>query len=125
MSKYYSAIATVGAVALLLGAALQITQLAWAPYLYLIGAIMFAYVQVMSGYEGKNIIIRRLRRQQIIGATLLVVAGVMMILWKRNEWVVCLTIAAVLEMYTVFRIPQEEEKKRTNNPVQEHIHKTE
>ena len=112
MSKYYSAIATVGAVALLLGAALQITQLAWAPYLYLIGAIMFAYVQVMNGYEGKNIIIRRLRRQQIIGATLLVVAGVMMILWKRNEWVVCLTIAAVLEMYTVFRIPQEEEKEK-------------
>lgn len=112
MSKYYSAIATLGAVALLLGAALQITQLAWAPYLYLIGAIMFAYVQVMSGYEGKNIIIRRLRRQQIIGATLLVVAGVMMILWKRNEWVVCLTIAAVLEMYTVFRIPQEEEKEK-------------
>ena len=111
MSKYYSAIATVGAVALLLGAALQITQLAWAPYLYLIGAIVFAYVQVMSGYEGKNIIIRRLRRQQIIGATLLVVAGVMMILWKRNEWVVCLTIAAVLEMYTAFRIPQEEEKE--------------
>lgn len=112
MSKYYSAIATAGAVALLLGAALQITQLAWAPYLYLIGAIMFAYVQVMSGYEGKNIIIRRLRRQQIIGATLLVVAGVMMILWKRNEWVVCLTIAAVLEMYTAFRIPQEEEKEK-------------
>lgn len=112
MSKYYSTIATVGAVALLLGAALQITQLAWAPYLYLIGAIMFAYVQVMSGYEGKNIIIRRLRRQQIIGATLLVVAGVMMILWKRNEWVVCLTIAAVLEMYTAFRIPQEEEKEK-------------
>ena len=112
MSKDYSAIATVGAVALLLGAALQITQLAWAPYLYLIGAIMFAYVQVMSGYEGKNIIIRRLRRQQIIGATLLVVAGVMMILWKRNEWVVCLTIAAVLEMYTAFRIPQEEEKEK-------------
>ena len=112
MSKYYSAIATVGAVAPLLGAALQITQLAWAPYLYLIGAIMFAYVQVMSGYEGKNIIIRRLRRQQIIGATLLVVAGVMMILWKRNEWVVCLTIAAVLEMYTAFRIPQEEEKEK-------------
>ena len=112
MSKYYSAIATVGAVALLLGAALQITQLAWAPYLYLIGAIMFAYVQVMSGYEGKNIIIRRLRRQQIIGATLLVVAGVMMILWKRNEWVVCLTIAAVLEMYTVFRITQKEKKEK-------------
>ena len=112
MSKYYSVIAIVGAIVLLLGAALQITKLVWAPYFYLIGAIMFAYVQVMSGYEGKNIVIRRLRRQQIIGAILLVVAGVMMILWKRNEWVVCLTIAAVLEMYTVFRIPQEEEKEK-------------
>ena len=85
MNKYYSVIATVGAVVLLLGAALQITKLVWAPYFYLIGAIMFAYVQVMSGYEGKNIVIRRLRRQQIIGAILLVVAGVMMILWKRND----------------------------------------
>lgn len=53
MNKYYSVIATVGAVVLLLGAALQITKLVWAPYFYLIGAIMFAYVQVMSGYEGK------------------------------------------------------------------------
>ena len=123
MSKYYSAIATVGAVALLLGAALQITQLAWAPYLYLIGAIMFAYVQVMSGYEGKNIIIRRLRRQQIIGATLLVVAGVMMILWKRNEWVVCLLPYWKCTPYSVFL--RKRKKKRTNNPVQEHIHKTE
>ena len=29
---------------------------------------MFAYVQVMSGYEGKNIIIRRLRRQPLLEA---------------------------------------------------------
>ena len=43
---------------------------------------------------------------------LLVVAGVMMILWHRNEWVACLSIAAVLELYTAFRIPQEEEREK-------------
>lgn len=112
MSKYYSVMSAAGAVLLLLGAVLQITKLEFAPYIYLVGAVLFAYVQVMCGYEGKNLIIRRLRRQQIMGAALLVVAGVMMILWHRNEWVVCLTIAAVLELYTAFRIPQEEEREK-------------
>ena len=27
------------------------------------------------------------------------------------EWIACLTIAAVLELYTAFRIPQEEAKE--------------
>ena len=56
-------------------------------------------------------IIRRLRRQQLLGAMLLVLTGVIMLLWKRNEWIVCLTVAAVLELYTAFRIPQEEAKE--------------
>ncbi len=111
MSKFYPTIAVIGAVLLLIGALLQITRLEWAPYLYLLGAIMFSYVQVMSGgYDGKNIVLKRLRGQQIVGAILLVVAGVMMIVWHRNEWVIALTIAAVLELYTAFRIPQEEER---------------
>ena len=29
----------------------------------------------------------------------------------RNEWVVCLTIACVLELYTAFRIPAELKKE--------------
>lgn len=75
------------------------------------GACLFAYVQLVSDYKGKNIIIRRLRRQQLLGAMLLVLTGVIMLLWKRNEWIVCLTVAAVLELYTAFRIPQEEAKE--------------
>ena len=31
---------------------------------------------------------------------------------RGNEWIACLTIAAILELYTAFRIPQEEEKER-------------
>ena len=103
----------VGAVLLLVGAMLQITHWALSPYIYTLGAVLFAYVQVvMSRYEGKNLIIRRLRRQQIIGAALLVFAGVLMFTSKRNEWIVCLTIAAVLQLYTAYRIPSELEKER-------------
>lgn len=102
----------VGAVLLLVGAVLQITRWELSSYLYTLGAVLFAYVQVMCRYEGKNLIVRRLRRQQIIGAVLLVFAGVLMFTSKRNEWIVCLTIAAVLELYTAWRIPSELEKEK-------------
>ena len=101
-----------GAILLLIGAMLQITHWELSPYIYTMGAVLFAWVQVVySRYEGKNLIVRRLRRQQIIGAMLLVFAGVLMFVSKRNEWIVCLTIAAVLQLYTAYRIPAEQEKE--------------
>ena len=100
-----------GAGLLLVGAMLQITRWELAPVLYTIVAVLFAYVQVMSRYEGKNLIVRRLRRQQILAAVLLVFAGVLMFVTRHNEWVLCLTIAAILELYTAFRIPSELEKE--------------
>ena len=112
MSKIYQIVQGVGAVLLLVGAMLQITRWELSPILYTIGAVMFAYVQIMTRYEGKNLIIRRLRRQQILGAVLLVFAGVLMFVTKHNEWVLCLTIAAILELYTAFRIPSELEKEK-------------
>ena len=84
MRKAYTVVQVVGAVLLLVGAMLQITRWELSPILYTIGAVMFAYVQVMSRYEGKNLIIRRLRRQQILGAVLLVFAGVLMFVTKHN-----------------------------------------
>ena len=113
MNKTYSYIQMIGALLVLVGAMLQITRWELSPYIYTVGAVLFAYVQVMMGrYEGKNLIIRRLRRQQIIGAALLVFAGVLMFTSKRNEWIVCLTIAAVLQLYTAYRIPSEMEKEK-------------
>ena len=112
MSKIYQIVQGVGAVLLLVGAMLQITRWELSPILYTIGAVMFAYVQVMSRYEGKNLIVRRLRRQQILGAVLLVFAGVLMFVTNHNEWVLCLTVAAILELYTAFRIPSELEKEK-------------
>ena len=112
ITKIDNAIAISGTVLLFLGLILQFGKLFFAPYIYLVGAVLFAWMQVKYGYEGKNIIIRRLRRQQLMGAALLVMTGVLMIVWHRNEWIVCLTISAVLELYTAFRIPQEEEREK-------------
>ena len=112
MKKGYTIIQMVGAVLLLVGAMLQITRWELSPILYTVGAVMFAYVQVMSRYDGKNLIVRRLRRQQILGAVLLVFAGVLMLVTRHNEWVLCLSVAAVLQLYTAFRIPSELEKEK-------------
>ena len=49
MSKSYNIISMAGAVLLLAGAVLQITRWELAPYLYTLGAVMFGYVQVLSG----------------------------------------------------------------------------
>lgn len=106
-------ISMAGAILLLIGAILQITRWEFAPYWYTLGAVMFGYVQVMGNrYDGKSFIIKRLRKQQIFGAIALVFTGVLMFTTKRNEWIVCLSIAAVLELYTAFRIPQELDKEK-------------
>lgn len=112
MKKGLATIQMIGAVLLLIGAMLQITRWELSPYIYTVGSLLFAYAQVMGGYEGKNLIVRRLRRQQILGATLLVFAGVLMFVTRNNEWILCLSIAAVLELYTAFRIPSELEKEK-------------
>ena len=112
MSKFYKLIQGVGAPLLLVGAMLQITDSEFSPIIYTLGAVLFAYAQVMCRYEGKNLIIRRLRRQQILASVLFVFTGVLMFVTEHNEWILCLTIAAVLELYTAFRIPSELEKEK-------------
>ena len=112
MKKGNEWIQMTGAVLALVGAALQITRWEFSPYIYIIGAVLFAYTQVMDRYDGKNLIVRRLRRQQILGAVLLVFAGVLMLVTHNNEWILCLTIAAVLELYTAFRIPNELQREK-------------
>ena len=101
----------VGAVMVLTGAAFYITGWALAPYVYTIGAALFALAQINTLARVRNAAVRRLRRQQILGALVLVLTGFLMLLMHRNEWIVSLTIAAILELYTSIRIPQEEEKE--------------
>lgn len=108
-----------GAVLLLVGAATYATG--WAPafYVYVVGACLFAAMQMLASYDGRNIVLLRLRRQQLFGALCLLLAGGAMAMQtfrfgfaRRNEWLACLTVACVLELYTAFRIPAEWEKER-------------
>jgi uncharacterized membrane protein HdeD (DUF308 family) len=113
LSKFQNLIYNLGGVLLLLGAVMPLIQPAssFAPYVFCCGTLMFSSMQLLARYDGEDLVVRRLRRQQILGAVLLVFAGVLMFVTHRNEWVVCLTIAAVLQLYTAFRIPSELEKE--------------
>lgn len=110
MKQLTSAFFVVGAVMALVGAALYITGWPLSPYIYTVGATLVALAQINSPSQCKRANVKRLRRQQIFAALLLVLTGAFMLFTHGNEWIVSLTIAAVLELYTSIRIPQEEAK---------------
>lgn len=102
----------IGGTLLIVGAALYITQWAWAPYIYMTGSFLFGAMQMLDRYTGSNFMLRRLRRQQILGAIALMLTGILMISCKHNEWILCMLVGCLLELYTAFRIPQEYEKEK-------------
>jgi hypothetical protein len=78
-----------------------------------VGAGFVALAQVGTTIESNgNKTLRRLRIQQIFGALLLVLTGFFMMYTHGNEWIACMTIAAVLELYTAFRIPQAQQAEQ-------------
>lgn len=86
----------------------------FSPLIFALGTVCYASMQILMSYEGQNIIIRRLRRQQILSDVLLLVTAILLIMntWhvgpiKGDLWKLTLTIAAVMQLYTAFRIPQE------------------
>lgn len=111
MKKIQQAIYILGGILLVAGAALYITRWAWVPYMYITGSFMFAAMQMLDRYTGKNLVLRRLRRQQLLGAIALMLAGVLMLACKHNEWILCMLVGCLVELYTAFRIPQEYEKE--------------
>ena len=114
MKQLIPALYTVGAIMVLVGAASFITGWQLSPYIYTTGATMFALAQINSPANSKNRNIKRLRGQQIFGALFLVLAGAFMFFTHGNEWIIALTIGAILELYTSIRIPQEEAKEQNN-----------
>lgn len=112
MKQLITAFFVVGAVMLLTGAAVYVTGWELSPYIYTVGATFVALAQFNSPLSHNTPVLKRLRRQQLFGALLLVLTGAFMLFTHGNEWIVSLTIAAVLELYTSVRIPQEELKER-------------
>ena len=125
LSKTQNIIFLVGGFLMVIGAGSSLLAWKLAPYVFAVGAICFASMQMLQRYEGTNFTIRRLRRIQIISNVLFLLAGLLMIAnqanflpidqlyyikYVHNNWVVVLLVAAVLQLYTSHRIAHELEK---------------
>ena len=92
-------------------------------WIFLFGAILFSFMQLMQTYDGPSFVIRRLKRIQnlVLLACLKTAIGLIVSnaqtfsemfpnALSYNKWVVLLLIAAVLEVYTTHRIASELKK---------------
>ena len=107
----------IGGSLIVIGSILPLFTPDFAPFVFAAGAALFGCIQISDRYDGKNFIIRRLRRQQVMGALLLIVTAYLMMSthfqwtpFRGSEWKVTLLIAAFLELYTVFRIDHESKR---------------
>ncbi|MCR5820567.1 MAG: hypothetical protein K6F94_06460 [Bacteroidaceae bacterium] len=119
LTKFQQTIFIIGGLLVIVGAATYMLAPIPAFVLFSVGSVAFASMQMLQTYDGKNFIIRRLRRQQLLGAVALLLAACFMCMQTfrfgfalRNEWVVCATVGCVLELYTAFRIPSELNKEK-------------
>ena len=126
LNKWQNAIFIMSALLMVIGAATGIFRWTYFPYVYAIGAIGYASMQLLQRYEGRNFTIRRLRRFMILSDILLLLTGVLMfasqdnalgldrliyLQYVNNNWVVILLVAAVLQLYTTYRISNELENE--------------
>lgn len=115
-----------GAILMTVGAGISLLRWESAPYIYSIGALGFASMQMLQRYEGQNFNIKRLRRMMLVSDVLFLLAGVLMFANKSNllgldhiiyieyvynKWVLVLLIAAILQLYSMHRIGRELEKE--------------
>lgn len=114
MNKIQSFLYMIGGILLLCGAAMPLFDFLqeYAHIIYSIGAVLFSAMQFSQSNESKDYIVRRLRRQQMIGLVFLLLAAVMMWMskyqispFRADEWKLALTIGAIIQVYTAFRIP--------------------
>ena len=130
LNKVETAIFLTGALLMVIGAGASLLRWAVAPYVFAVGAVGFASMQMLQRYDGQNFTIRRLRRIMLLSDVLFLVSAVLMFAGQKNifglsqitflqyvydKWVVTLLIAAILQLYTTHRIGNEleqEAKKR-------------
>lgn len=87
------------------GAVLYLTQWLYAPYLFALGAAGIAIVYLTSPYKELDFRRRRLHRFNIVAGILMIIASALMFK-HRTEWILCLSIAAFLQLYTAFVAPK-------------------
>ncbi|MCR4921662.1 MAG: hypothetical protein K5945_08165 [Bacteroidaceae bacterium] len=107
----------IGAIGMLVGLVVRMFDARLSLYIYAVGALCFCLMQVRAEYLGNDLVVRRLRRQQLLACVFFILTAVCMSMQtlrygfcRRNEWMVALAIACLLELYTAWRIPAELQK---------------
>lgn len=115
-----------GALLMVIGSGASVLLFLWAPYVFSVGALAFALMQFKQRYEGRNITVRRLRGIMIVSDVFFLVTAVLMfadrtnflrldymdyLQYVRNNWVVTLLVAAILQLYSTHRISRELDKE--------------
>jgi TRAP-type uncharacterized transport system fused permease subunit len=90
----------------LAGAILYLTQWSVSPWLFAVGAAGIAVYHLTMPVRQLSTRARRLQTFNVIGGLAMVVASVFMFR-RENEWIICLTIAAILHVYAAFVAPKD------------------
>lgn len=94
------------AILVVISAALYLTQWIYAPYLFALGTAGVTISYLTTPYRQLDFRRRRLHRLNIIAGVLMIAASSLMFK-HRTEWILCLSIAAFLQLYTAFVTPKD------------------
>lgn len=122
LTPFQNLLFQLGGILLVAGAIMPMVPVVrdYAAIVFSAGALLFGSMQLLQRYDGRNITILRLRRQQILGAFFLMIAAALLVMKhyhvgpipiRGDEWKIALIVAAIVELYTAFRIPAELEKE--------------
>ena len=89
LSRVESIIFLLGGLLMVIGAGTSLLAWGAAPYLFALGALCFAAMQMKQRYDGQNVTIRRLRRMMLISDVLFLVSALLMFASQRNVLRIC------------------------------------
>ena len=119
LSSWENMLFRMGAILMLIGVTVHILNAEISLFIYGIGAMLFCLMQLRAVYEGNDLNVIRLRRQQLFACLMFIGTAMCMSMQvyqygfaRRNEWVVALAIGCVLELYTAWRIPNALQKAK-------------
>ena len=135
LSKFQSILFVLGGILMVIGVGCFVFMFKQqiVSWLFLVGTLLFATMQMMQEYKGNNMTISRLKNIMTIADLVFIFSGILMVdnvygfirpafsnandyvSYLYNKWVVLLLIAAILEIYTMHRIEWEIKKEKKNN----------
>ena len=130
LNKVQTIVFLAGALLMVIGAGASLLAWKGAHYVFAVGALAFASMQLLQRYEGNNFVIRRLRRMMILSDVLFLLSALLMfasmgnvfglshidyITYIYNKWVLTLLVAALLQLYATHRIDRELAKEANSS----------